>query len=183
MYGFKRLEILLLETSHHFGSTNQPKSKFDHHKGLFGALAMLKTIADEYQYGSFARFEKIKVYFVHATDRTVYLWSMSLALEGSIYDLWLEDSLEIKPGISDKLEAIPNFHQFYWKIKELLKETSRMVMELKKEHDSTLMKNMFQSSSCLSSLSLIVNPSILRLTEEEDKSGMVDLGPFFSPKR
>ncbi|KAG1316615.1 hypothetical protein G6F62_013378 [Rhizopus arrhizus] len=34
MYGFKRLEALLLETSSYFGSTDQPKSKFDHHKGL-----------------------------------------------------------------------------------------------------------------------------------------------------
>ena len=34
MYGFKRLETLLLETLSYFGSTDQPKSKFDHHKGF-----------------------------------------------------------------------------------------------------------------------------------------------------
>ncbi|KAI9487730.1 MAG: hypothetical protein EXX96DRAFT_593713 [Benjaminiella poitrasii] len=149
IYGFKRLKILVLETSYHFGSTDQRKSKFDHHKGLFGIL--------------------IKVFFVHATNRTVYFWIMSLAPGGSIYDLWLEDTLEIKPDIGDKLDAIP-----------ILLGNER---DLKKEHDSTLMKNIFKFSSCLRSLSIIVNPSILHLTEEEDKAGMSELGPLFSPKR
>jgi hypothetical protein len=152
-------------------------------RGLFGALAMLKTITVDYQYLSLATFKKIKVLFVHTTDRTVYLWSISLAPEGTIYKLWLENLLEIKPDIGDKLEAIPNFLQSYWKMKDLLKETSRMMMELKKEHDSILIENRFKSSSYLNSLSFIVNPSILRLTEEEDKTGMANLGTLFSPKR
>lgn len=182
MYGYKRLEILLLETSSYFGSTDQPKSKFDHHKSLFGTLAMLKTIADDYQYGALATFQKIKALFVHATDRIVYLWSMSLASEGTIYEFWLEEFLEIKPDIDDRLEAIPNFLQFYWKMKDLSKKASRMVMELKKEHDSTLIEYRFKSSSCLHSLSLAANPSILRLTEDGDKVDMANLGPLFSPK-
>jgi hypothetical protein len=49
MYGYKRLEILLLKTSSYFGSTDQSKSKFDHHKGSFGTLATLKTAADDYR--------------------------------------------------------------------------------------------------------------------------------------
>jgi hypothetical protein len=36
------LEILLLEASGCFGSTERSKIAFNHHKGLFGALAMLK---------------------------------------------------------------------------------------------------------------------------------------------
>jgi hypothetical protein len=107
---------------------------------------------------------------------------MSLAPKRAIYELWLEGFLEIKPDIDDKLEAIPNFLQFYWKMKELLKETSRMVMDLKKEHSSTLIENRFKSSCFLTSLSLMVNPSILRLTEEKDKAGMTNLGPLFFSK-
>ncbi|KAG0907573.1 hypothetical protein G6F57_009328 [Rhizopus arrhizus] len=42
-YGFNRLEVLLLETSGHFGSSDNSKSSFDHHKGLFGALSMIKA--------------------------------------------------------------------------------------------------------------------------------------------
>lgn len=49
MYGYKNLEILLLKTSSYSGCSDHSKSKFDHHKGLFGSLAMIKTIADEYQ--------------------------------------------------------------------------------------------------------------------------------------
>lgn len=37
---------------------------------------------------------------------------------------------------------------------------------------------MFKESSDLTSLTAIVNPLILRLTEEEDKTGMADLGPI-----
>lgn len=47
LHGMKEVETLLLETSSHFGSTDKSKSCFDHHKGLFGALSMLKVIADE----------------------------------------------------------------------------------------------------------------------------------------
>lgn len=182
MYGYKNLEILLLETSSHFGCSDQSKSKFDHHKGLFGPLAMIKTIADEYQYASITTVKKAKVIFVHASDTTVYLWSMSFVSDESIYELWLEDILEIKPGIDDKLEAIPNFIQFYWKTKELLKQTSRLVMELKKEHEATLVKSMFKKSSDLTSLSTIVNPSILRLIDDEDKASMAELGPVFKSR-
>jgi hypothetical protein len=97
MYGYKNLEVALLETSSHLGSTEQGKSRFDHHKGLFGTLAMLKTIADEYQYSSLETFKQTKVLFIHASNTTVYLWSMKLVPEGDIYDIWLEDSLDIKP--------------------------------------------------------------------------------------
>ncbi|KAI8088576.1 hypothetical protein BDF21DRAFT_437291 [Thamnidium elegans] len=107
------MEIFLLETSNHFGSTGLQRSKFDHRKSTFRTLAMLKTIADEYLY----------------------------------------------------------------KMKELLKETCRKVMELKKDHDSTLLESMFKTSNYLHSLFLTVNPLIFRLTEEEDKSNMTDLRP------
>jgi transcription termination factor NusB len=60
----------------------------------------------------------------------------------------------------------------------LLKESVNQILQLKKEHNETLIKRRFDDSP-FSSLSL-VNPSILRLTEEEDKPGMSLLGPFFS---
>ncbi|CEI95008.1 hypothetical protein RMCBS344292_09209 [Rhizopus microsporus] len=143
---------------------------------------MLKAVADNYQYGLLVAFQKIKVLFIHATDRAVYLCSTLLAPEENIYELWLEDFLEIKPDINDKLEVIPNFLQFYWKMKKLLKETSKMAMELKKEHDSTLIENRFKSSCFLSSLLFMVNLSILCLTEEKDKADMANLGSLFFPK-
>ncbi|KAG2203447.1 hypothetical protein INT47_008174 [Mucor saturninus] len=107
---------------------------------------------------------------------------MSFVPDESIYELWLEDILEIKPSIDDRLEAIPNFIQFYWKTKELLKQASRIVIKLKKEHEATLVKNIFKKSSDLTSLSTIVNPSILRLIEDEDKAGMDELGSVFKSR-
>lgn len=50
LFGLKRLEILLVETSSHFGNKDKVKLNFDHHKGMFGMLAMLKSISDEYQF-------------------------------------------------------------------------------------------------------------------------------------
>lgn len=44
------------------------------------------------------------------------------------------------PEAEGELEAVPNVVQFYWKTKELLKQASSIVMELKKEYDATLVK-------------------------------------------
>lgn len=66
-YSFEELEVLLLETSSHFGSTDKAKSSFDHHKGLFGGLSMPKTIADNFNLGSVESFAKITVLFAHAS--------------------------------------------------------------------------------------------------------------------
>ncbi|KAG2236914.1 hypothetical protein INT48_001983, partial [Thamnidium elegans] len=42
IFGLKKLELLVVETSGHFGNIDRVKLKFDHHKGVFGMLAMLK---------------------------------------------------------------------------------------------------------------------------------------------
>lgn len=40
LYDLCELEVLLLETSSHFGCEDNTKSSFDHHKDLFGDLAV-----------------------------------------------------------------------------------------------------------------------------------------------
>lgn len=67
LHGINELEMLLLETSSHFGSTNKSKNCFDHHKGLFGVLSMLKVIADESNLALTETFSKVKVLFMHAS--------------------------------------------------------------------------------------------------------------------
>ena len=71
LYGIHCLEILLLETSFHFGCTDRSKVSFDHHKGLFGALSMLKTIADTFCFASIEQFGQMKVFFVHAAGTNI----------------------------------------------------------------------------------------------------------------
>ncbi|KAI8883334.1 hypothetical protein K501DRAFT_294663 [Backusella circina FSU 941] len=143
MYGYKKIEVALLETSSYFGCTDQ-------------------------------------ILFIHATNVTIYLWSMSLGPEGDVYDIWLEGSLYMKPHMDDKLECISKVLKFYWKMKNLLKETCEMVMKLKEKHDLSLIENEFKNPEMLKSLSDTVNPSILRLIEEEGKTDMANLGPWIS---
>lgn len=66
LFGFKELELLLLETSGCLINKDKNKTNnFDHHKGVFGTLAMLKCIADDYAFASIKYFAKIKVFFLH----------------------------------------------------------------------------------------------------------------------
>jgi hypothetical protein len=66
LFGIKNLEILVLETSGKFSNRDKTKINFDHHKGMFGSLAMLKCIADAFPFGSVETFCKVKVFFLHA---------------------------------------------------------------------------------------------------------------------
>lgn len=49
------------------------KMNFDHHKGMFAVLSMLKTIADELKYASLDVFQKVKIFFVHAAGKLIVL--------------------------------------------------------------------------------------------------------------
>lgn len=60
LYGMKELEMLRLVTSSYFGCKYNAESCFYHHKGLFGALSMMNTIAGESFLGSIETFTKIK---------------------------------------------------------------------------------------------------------------------------
>ncbi|KAI7891202.1 uncharacterized protein EV154DRAFT_509002 [Mucor mucedo] len=134
LYGLKNIEIVLLETSGCFGSIDKLKIAFDHHKGLFGALAMLKSIADEFPMATVEAFQKCKVFFVHGTGENICLWSLRFEPKGPIFELWLEDTLYIKPDIDDKLDALPRFLKFFWRMKCLLTESILGFAQLKKEH-------------------------------------------------
>lgn len=135
LFGLDKLEILLLETSGHFGNKEESKICFDHHKGLFGALAMFKTIADEYHLVSMELFKDVKVFFVHGSGtvynihvlymkyrsffayqigRSVHLWSLRFVPEGEIFELWLDTSLEIDPRFEKRDEILPAFINVYW---------------------------------------------------------------------
>lgn len=78
LYGIHRLEILLLETTSHFGCTDRSKISFEHHKGLFGALSMLKTISDTFCFASVEQFGQMKVFFLHAAEKNYLLMEPSI---------------------------------------------------------------------------------------------------------
>ncbi|KAG1167128.1 hypothetical protein G6F47_011510 [Rhizopus delemar] len=78
LFGIKQLELLLLETSGHFRNTDSVKLNFDHHKGMFGLLAMLKCIADEFH---FANIEK---FYEYVPDLVKFCWMTKCLLEESV---------------------------------------------------------------------------------------------------
>ncbi|KAG1560891.1 hypothetical protein G6F49_002300 [Rhizopus delemar] len=168
LYGMEELEVLLLETSSFFGSKKNDKKCFDHHKGLFGSLSMIKTVADEYYLGSIENFSKVKIIFIQAAGRTIYIWSLKYIVEGPAYELWLEGRLDINPRFGSKVAELPKIISFYWLLKCLLEDSVKSISALKNEHMKKLKELRFASFPS-KSLSTIINPSILRLVEEEDK--------------
>jgi hypothetical protein len=60
MISIRYLELLLVETSCSYANIDKTKPNFDHHKGTSGALAMLKTIADEFNYALIDIFVNVK---------------------------------------------------------------------------------------------------------------------------
>ncbi|ORE07688.1 hypothetical protein BCV72DRAFT_241093 [Rhizopus microsporus var. microsporus] len=177
LFGLKELE-LLLETSGCLINKDRTKTNFDHHKGVFGTLAMLKCIADDYAFGSIVNFTKVKVFFLHAADRELHFWSVCYQKE-DVFDLWRESSLLIEPDFQDKEDFVPNLIQFCWEVKVAYDLIWDYIF-LKEEHDN-IKRNYRYSSKRPVLLSEIINPIILKLTQEEDSLGMSKLGPIYSP--
>ncbi|KAG1449113.1 hypothetical protein G6F46_001409 [Rhizopus delemar] len=179
LYGIKKLEILLLETSGPLNNADKVKINFDHHKGTFGSLALLKCIADEFSFASVEKFKKVKVFFVHAAESQIQLWSIRFEPEG-IFDFWRETFFDIKPDFEDKLDALPRLISFCWTMKSLVQEAVDNIVALREEHNIKMAKYRY-SSDIPVLLYDIINPIILKLTKEEDSIGMAELGPFYSP--
>lgn len=83
----------------------------------------------------------------------------------------------MKVKFEEKEEMLPDLIGFYWMMKSMLEETISGMNTLKDEHKSMLKKCRFLSVS-VDNLSTLVNPSIIKLKEEDDRKGMHKLGPF-----
>lgn len=57
-------EVLLVETAGPYLNDNPTKLSLDNSKGMFGLLAMMKTIADKYRYCSKDIFKQLKLLFL-----------------------------------------------------------------------------------------------------------------------
>ncbi|KAG2197833.1 hypothetical protein INT47_009714 [Mucor saturninus] len=115
LFESEKLELIVVKTSGHFGNTDRVKLKFDHHKGMFGMLAMLKCMAGKFYLTSVEKFSKVKV-FLAGADEQLHLWSISYKEEG-IFDLWREATLNLKPEYDDVDEYLTQLVQFFWTIK------------------------------------------------------------------
>ncbi|KAI8146796.1 hypothetical protein BJV82DRAFT_397951 [Fennellomyces sp. T-0311] len=112
----QEMEVLLLETSNAYNSADKPKISFDFHKGLFGALSMLKTIADHHQYADFKTMAKLRVYFVHAHTKHIRLWSISCPSQG-VFVVYREDKCAIPTSFRDDQKILLDYIRFTWALK------------------------------------------------------------------
>ncbi|KAG0841740.1 hypothetical protein G6F17_013692 [Rhizopus arrhizus] len=94
--------------------------------------------------------------------------------------MWEEKALQINPSPSAKSTFIPECITFFLYMKDVLSSTARCVLQLKSEHEEAIKECRFRATKPSSTLKAMVKPSILKLTEEEDKTGMAELGPFYS---
>ncbi|CAO3660636.1 unnamed protein product [Rhizopus stolonifer] len=107
------------------------------------------------------------------------LWSLEYIKKGPAYELWLEEALDINTKFDKAAEQLPQVLNFYWKTKCLLRQTVDAINELESDHKKVLKQCRFTSFP-FENLSSLVNPSIMRLTEAEDKTGLSEIGPFYT---
>ncbi|KAI7907517.1 uncharacterized protein BX663DRAFT_417592, partial [Cokeromyces recurvatus] len=77
----------------------------------------VSSVADEYYLGSIENFSKIKIIFVQAAGKAIYIWSLKYIVEGPAYKLWLEGRLDINPRFDRKVAELPKTINFYWLLK------------------------------------------------------------------
>lgn len=65
------LEICVLETSGKFQLKDKARFGYDHVKGAFVALSMLRKIFKKYCYAKKSTAKQLKIYFVHARGKGV----------------------------------------------------------------------------------------------------------------
>ncbi|KAL0077720.1 hypothetical protein F4703DRAFT_1910643 [Phycomyces blakesleeanus] len=122
---------------------------FDNHKGMFGGVAMLKSIVDHYSCASIESFENVKVFFLNAVGKQLHLWSLSFKIN-RIFDMWIEGSLLLIPDFSENDDFVPDLAQFCWNMK-----AKRFIIK-KAEYR--------YSSSMPVVLTDVINPTLYKLT-------------------
>ncbi|KAG1046739.1 hypothetical protein G6F43_010788 [Rhizopus delemar] len=147
------IEVCVAEISGVYKNTDMTKINLDHHKGMFGVVSMLKTIADEMEYASLDVFQKIKMI--------------------------REDVLTIKPEFKDKEEFLKQAIPFYWSFKCQLEKLMKAIKDLQESHEKSL-KQARNSALPPPLVSKLVSSSIIRLTEKEYCKGAASFVPFYS---
>ena len=69
----KNHEILLLETSGAYGNTSAPRWAYNHVKGTFGTLSMLRALVRKYSFASMELLQRCRIWFMHVRG----LWFIS----------------------------------------------------------------------------------------------------------
>lgn len=70
-------EICLLKTSKAMTKAKRAKFGFDHHKGMFALLPMLKRVANQYAMAEYTHLSSLDLYFLHAHGNTKDWWLLT----------------------------------------------------------------------------------------------------------
>ncbi|ORZ04103.1 hypothetical protein BCR42DRAFT_338859, partial [Absidia repens] len=174
------LEVVLLETSSGFGHGDQTKASFDFHKAMFGLLAMLKSVADQFEGASLGSFRQFKVYFVHAAGNVCRTWS--LKYNNNAYILCREDKVTMHQNFKEKNDFLIPLCNYLNNLKEMIIQSVSHLDVLEDEHKkSNRLSRYGKPINKQLLLSNIITPSILRLTQKYDSGGMADQNPGSSP--
>ncbi|KAI7890157.1 uncharacterized protein EV154DRAFT_256664 [Mucor mucedo] len=92
---------------------------------LFGASSFVL-------FARFDVFEQLKIYFVHAADDKIKLWSLSY--QDAIFHFWREAVLNIEPKFQDKETYQQDIVTFYWTFKYKLEEILDAVKKIQDSH-------------------------------------------------
>lgn len=66
------VELMLVETAGRFGNGDAAKATLYNSKGMFALLAMLKSIADKFDFASCEKFKEVKLLHILAAKRLLY---------------------------------------------------------------------------------------------------------------
>ncbi|KAI8971595.1 hypothetical protein BDF20DRAFT_907297 [Mycotypha africana] len=138
-----------------YGSNDAGKISFDHHKAMFGILAMIRTVAQLYDKASFNTFTKLKIHFLHAHGNSIRHWSMSTQAP-SLYIMTKEQKVIVPVSFFEKDITILPFICFF---KTLANQRTKRPQKL----------------------SNIINPMIIRLNEGKHASIVAEHGPMSVP--
>ncbi|CEG76176.1 hypothetical protein RMATCC62417_11108 [Rhizopus microsporus] len=179
--GFSHLELLLTEVSSGYGSNDTEKVSFDHYKAMFGMLAMIRNIAQQYSKGTFDTFRKLKIHFLHGHGDAIRHWSISVQALG-VYLMDEEQKVVVSVDFKQKdITMMPFFFNFFLTLETGLEESLQVIKQLKEEHKTAVNATTTSSLNYSQSLLSLVNSSIIRLNEGKQMTAAAEEGLMSKP--
>lgn len=79
---FEDIEVCLLETSGHYGLSDKGRFGYGHAKGAFSAISMIRHAYKKYPYATITVAQALRVFFMHAKEKKLNLWSLEFVFLG-----------------------------------------------------------------------------------------------------
>ncbi|KAG2224802.1 hypothetical protein INT45_005326 [Circinella minor] len=175
-----KAEICLLETSSAYNKAGRAKISFDHHKAMFALLAMIKNTAQNFQYATYDELKKMKFIFIHAHGDAIRIWSLS-SPEPGVYIMNKELKMPSPKDFYKKVDHMNTFMEGSWKLVTLLTDAIDALDEIDEAHKRNLKK--VRKNQKLTSLSVLVEPTIKKMSERQHATIVTEDGPMSSPIR